>query len=282
MFNDNQIISVKWSSNNKKHYISKGYHYTYIGDEFFVPAKDMPLRSRMNVICICDYCGRQYQTRYANYNIGKDCGKQACKQCKQLKIRDTLLRKYNSTSLWGNKELRAKAKESMISKYGKPYAMQTKIGQEKFKNSMIKNYGVDNPVKSDILQAKAKKSMYKNGTVPTSKPEQKIINMLIQLYGKENCKPGYPVDKINLDCLLILNNVKIDVEYDGVFWHKDMKDYDRRRNHWLINQGYKVLRILGDKKDSIPTIERLQQEIDYLLAGHSIGYIDMMNNEQLS
>lgn len=72
MFDDNQIISVKWSSNNKKHYISKGYHYTYIGDEFFVPAKDMPLRSRMNVICICDYCGRQYQTRYANYNIGKD------------------------------------------------------------------------------------------------------------------------------------------------------------------------------------------------------------------
>lgn len=128
MFDDNQIISVKWSSNNKKHYISKGYHYTYIGDEFFVPAKDMPLRSRMNVICICDYCGRQYQTRYANYNIGKDRGKQACKQCKQLKIRDTLLRKYNSTSLWGNKELRAKAKESMISKYGKPYAMQTKIG----------------------------------------------------------------------------------------------------------------------------------------------------------
>ena len=62
----------------------------------------------------------------------------------------------------------------------------------------------------------------------------------------------------------------------------DMKDYDRRRNHWLINQGYKVLRILGDKKDSIPTIERLQQEIDYLLAGHSIGYIDMTNNEQLS
>lgn len=61
-----------------------------------------------------------------------------------------------------------------------------------------------------------------------------------------------------------------------------MKDYDRRRNHWLINQGYKVLRILGDKKDSIPTIEKLQQEIDYLLAGHSIGYIDMTNNEQLS
>ena len=28
--------------------------------------------------------------------------------------------------------------------------------------------------------------------------------------------------------------------------------------------------------------ERLQQEIDYLLAGHSIGYIDMTNNEQLS
>ena len=127
------------------------------------------------------------------------------------------------------------------------------------------------------LQAKAKATMYANGNVPTSAPEQKVIDMLITLYGEDNCHPGYPVDKVNLDCLLNIDGVKIDVEYDGLYWRQDTKDYDRKRNHWLISQGYKVLRIKGNKNDDIPSIQRLKEEVDYLLDNHSIGYIDMNN-----
>ena len=44
-----------------------------------------------------------------------------------------------------------------------------------------------------------------------------------------------------------------------------------------MSLGYKVIRILGNSKDEIPKMERLQQEVDYILKGNNIGYIDMNN-----
>ena len=44
-----------------------------------------------------------------------------------------------------------------------------------------------------------------------------------------------------------------------------------------MSKGYKVLRIKGNKYDEIPSIERIKEEVNYLLDNHSIGYIDMNN-----
>lgn len=142
---------------------------------------------------------------------------------------------------------------------------------------MKEKYGEENPSKIPEFLAKSRNTSFLNGTTPTSLPERQIIQMLIDLYGKDSCIPGYPVDRISLDCLLIINNVKIDVEYDGKYWHNGREDYDRKRNHWLISQGYKVLRILGNVKDELPSIDRLREEVEYLINGHNIGYIDMNN-----
>ena len=38
MFDENQIVLVKWCSGNKKYYIDKGFKFTKIGDIFEVPA----------------------------------------------------------------------------------------------------------------------------------------------------------------------------------------------------------------------------------------------------
>lgn len=277
MFDENQLVTIKWYSGNKDYYSKLGYEFTKMYDTFQVPFKLALHKTKLWVKVCCDYCGEEYVTRYANYELSKSRGKVACKKCKQLKIADTLQSRYGSSSLWGSQELRNKAKQSMRNKYGCEYAMQSKEGQEKFKVSMLEKYGYDNPSYSPDLQAKAKSSMYENGKYPTSAPERQLIQMLIQLYGEENCKPGYPVDKVNFDCLLTVGECNIDVEYDGLYWHQGMEDYDRKRNHWLIAQGYKVLRVKGNKNDELPTIERLKEEVDYLLDGHSIGYIDMNN-----
>ena len=277
MLDENQLVTVKWYSGNKKYFTDLGYNFTKMNDTFKVPLKLVEHKSKILVKVKCDYCGKEYETTYYNYKISESRGKIACKNCKQLKIRDTLQKKYGANSLWGISEFREKAKHSMIQKYGHEYAMQSKQGQENFKATMEEKYGEDNPIKIPKFQAKAKESMYSNGNVPTSKPEQEISNMLIELYGKDNCHPGYPVDKVNLDCLVNLNGEKIDVEYDGLYWHRNTQDYDRKRNHWLISLGYKVLRIKANKNDDLPTINQLKNEVDYLMDGHSIGYIDMNN-----
>lgn len=254
-----------------------GIPFTKIGDIFEIEAKYLMPNSRSLVKYICDYCGEKCITSYSVYKKSAQRGKLSCGKCKHMKIKDTFFAKYGNSNFWEIPENKNKAKETMLKKYGTLYFIQTPEGKEKFKKSMKEKYGYENPSYCPELQAKAKKSMYKNNTVPSSLPEKKIIEILIELYGEESCKPGYPVDRVNLDCLLLVDGYKIDVEYDGLYWHKNTKDYDRKRNHWLISQGYKVLRILGNIKDEIPSKERIKEEIDYILNGHDIGYIDMNN-----
>lgn len=278
MFDENQMVEVKWVSGNKKYFENLGVPFTKIYDTFIVPAKMLMPHSRVKVKYTCDYCGKEYETTYNNLRVNLSRGKLCCKQCKNRKIAETLEEKYGSSSLNNCFEFQEKRKQVMIERYGAPYALQSKQGRENFKKSMLEKYGVDNPAKDSLLCYKSRITAYINGTVPMSKPEKEIVVMLCELYGKENCIPNFPVDRVNLDCLLILDDIKIDVEYDGKYWHRNTQDYDRKRNHWLISQGYKVLRILANSRDILPTKERLKQEIDYLLNGHSLGYIDM-NNE---
>lgn len=275
MFDEEQYVTIKWYSGNKEYYTNLGYEFTKFKDTFQVPFKIAKSKSKLEVKVNCEYCGREYATNYATYLVSISRGKAACEECKGEKIRDTLRKKYGADSLGGSKELRERAKKAMKNKYGKEYTMQTKQGQENFEKTMLERYGYKNPVYCPELQAKAKNSMYLNRNTPTSLPERKIIDMLIEMYGEENCIAGFPYDKVNFDCLLTLGDNKIDVEYDGWYWHKDTQDYDRRRNHWLVSEGFKVLRIKGNKKDDLPTIERLKEEVEYLLNGNSIGYIDM-------
>lgn len=59
---------------------------------------------------------------------------------------------------------------------------------------------------------------------------------------------------------------KIDVEYDGWYWHKDRVQQDRRRNNFLIGRGYKVLRIKSTFQ--LPTNEQIIDAVDYLINTH--------------
>lgn len=79
-----------------------------------------------------------------------------------------------------------------------------------------------------------------------------------------------------MDCLVKFKDVLIDVEYDGWYWHKDRGEYDRRRNYYVINNGYRILRIKADKKDTLPSKQQIQEAIDYLVKdNHHLTYIDM-------
>ena len=283
MFDENQILTIKWHSHNKQHFISKGYTFTKIGDIFQVPAKDLSEKSSIVVDCVCDYCGETYQTTYCIYNKSKGRGKLACCRCKQKKIEDTFMSKYGVNAPGSSKECRELAQQVMLEKYGKQYAMQIEDCQEKFKETMMDKYGVDNPSRDPELHEKGiikmVATMAKKGIMSTSKPEQELIKMIQNEYGIDNCVPAYPVGKALFDCLLKINVVMIDVEYDGLYWHKDRKDVDRRRNYWLVKQGYKVFRVLGNIKDDMPPIEMIRDGVNLLLDKRRIVYIDMTNKQ---
>lgn len=78
MFDENQLVEMRWSNFHKQWYVDKGYQYTKQGDVFYVKAKDMKPSSQKHVNVICDYCGNEYTTAYKAIVKGRASGEKDC------------------------------------------------------------------------------------------------------------------------------------------------------------------------------------------------------------
>ena len=235
---------MRWHPRNISYYIALGYQYTKTGEEFLVKVEDLPLQSHATVIVICDYCGEEYTYKYQNYN--NKCSKHlgdACSKCKYIKSLKSVQEKYGVDCVFQQPETKAKIQETLQKKYGVTHYSKTEEYRQKCKNTYLAH------LQEGVIQA------------PSSSQQFAIFQMLNQLYG--NGELNYPCGRCLLDCMVEVDGIKIDVEYDGIFWHQGKEDYDRRRNYFVINQGYKVLRIKG--KHKVPSQNALQSAINKLV-----------------
>jgi hypothetical protein len=86
-----QIVETVWGEFNKKYFEKLGYKFTNLKDHFKVNVLDLPKHSIINVAVKCDYCGKLFKKKYANYNI--EINKEplfncACKECSSIKVRE--------------------------------------------------------------------------------------------------------------------------------------------------------------------------------------------------
>lgn len=288
MLKENQKTEMRWHPQNKQYYIDKGYTFTKMRDTFMVDVKDLPNGSHAKVKVICDYCGKETTRTYKDFinhhdEILGDC----CNKCKtvkfkitnmknlgvefpmqskkvQLKSQNTCLKNYGVKHALQNEKIKNKSMATIMKKFGVDNAAKSDACQKKAMKTCLKRYGVPYPVLSDEIRDKMRISMYKNGSVKTSFQQTVIYNMLIDLYN--DCKLNFPVSNCSLDCLVCIDGYKIDVEYDGWYWHKNKQSRDRRRDEFLKSQGYRILRIKGNRE--VPTKEQLQNAIDYLVKGN--------------
>lgn len=190
------------------------------------------------------------------------------------KSEQTMLKKYGVSNLFYSKEFQDNLHDKIMEDYGCNNIAQIPYIREKIKQTNLEKYGNEWSCASSEIIKKMRKSLYNNGTVPTSKTEKIICDMIAEIYGVDNCFPSYPYDKLNLDCLLIINGQKIDIEADGWYWHKNKQEEDKRRNYFLIKKGFKILRIRFN--NNLPTKEQIIEAIDYLVKdNHSLAYIDL-------
>lgn len=333
----NQIVEISWTPATKEWYESKGYEFTGYRKKFKVKAEDLQNGSGLKVRVICEYCGKEFITKYSLYICGLETGKSCCQTCRKLKYKDSCLKKYGvengfqldfvkekikqaSLEKYGterpcqsqkvkekientniakygckmtlqNPEILSKAKQTCMEKYGVENVFQSqeiqdkikeinrqKYGEgniahtpliaEKIRQNNLEKYGVPYVFQAESVITKIRQSLYENGTVPTSKPENAVCDLLEEIYGTNNCQRGFPLDKITMDCMLKIGDIKIDVEYDGLYYHADRKEKDKRRNYFVIKKGYKVIRIKGNKKDTLPTKEQIIKAVDCLVKGN--------------
>ena len=149
----------------------------------------------------------------------------------------------------------------MMDIYGVEYTIQCPASKQKYHNTMRKKYGVDWYSQTDEFGNKYWQTRLANGHYPTSKVERIMCDMLISLYGN-NAHPSYIYDRICMDCMIDVNGCKIDIEYDGQYWHKNRKKQDANRDAFVYQEGFKIIRIKGNYET--PTIEELQEAIYYL------------------
>ena len=135
--------------------------------------------------------------------------------------------------------------------------------KQKWTDAMIEKFGGPSPLCDEKIKEKAEATFCKNRQVPTSEQQLKVYDLLQELYPDYLIELNYPFSKVALDICLISDSIKIDVEYDGGYWHKNKQQDDRRRDEFLKSNGFKILRIKS--RHYIPTKEQLQEMIDDLL-----------------
>lgn len=262
MLKENQLCKVVWNNKNIKHFKDLGYKYTKLGDAFFVKVEDLSDYSHSNVIVICDYCGKEIIKRKSTYTRqhDKDFG-DACNNCGIQKHKDMLQRDYGVTNPSEIKEVQLKRRATLMERYGCENPSQIEGVVEKRRQTCMKNYGVPVPLQSQEIREKVTRTMLKNGTVPTSSQQLQIHRMLQKEYGE--CELNKQCGRCSLDCVIEVKGIKIDIEYDGKYWHDKKKNYDRKRDEFLKSCGYKILRISAHH--AIPTIEQIKEKVDVLV-----------------
>lgn len=97
-----------------------------------------------------------------------------------------------------------------------------------------------------------------------SKPQLAIHDML---GGDVN----YQVGRYRLDIALFTRDVKIAIEYDCWYWHEKTQAHDAKRQQFLLDRGWRLLRVKS--ANEVPTRDQLNHSIQCLVAGSSYAEI---------
>lgn len=191
-------------------------------------------------------------------------------------IESTFIKKYGVNNPMKNEEIKQKTKNTNRKKYGGNSPMCDEKVRAKSQKTCIEKYGFSNPFQSKQVQNKARKTLYLNNKVPSSKAERGMCSLLEKMFGKDKCFPSYPEGNLSLDCMVKIDNKKIDFEYDGKYWHKNKVQSDAARNAVLLKEGYRIVRIKANNKDTMPTKAQINEALHYLFEqNHHIAIINM-------
>ena len=147
-------VQTKWNGRTKQYYIDKGYKFTKIGDLFEIDVNDLKPYSEVKVDVKCDYCGRQYSISYASYLATLKDGKNACKHCVNVRVKETNLKKYGVECVFQLDSVKEKSKKTVMDKYGVINVSQSDEMQDKIKRNNLIKYGVTNTSKLDSIKEK--------------------------------------------------------------------------------------------------------------------------------
>ena len=218
----------------------------------------------------------------------------------QERFKQTCLEKYGVENPNQNEEVRNKTKQTNIEKYGAENYFGSDIFKEYIKGFWFEKEGVDHysktqdfrnkmslawenmpiDIKKQINEKRRNTLIEKYGTnsivaiaktgfvlvngTRTSSQQIKVYEYLLEQYPDWNICLNHLLDSTYyLDILMFKDDIFIDVEYDGYFWH--IQERDDKRDAFVKSIGWKTFRIKSGYK--LPNKELLYKELDCLISG---------------
>lgn len=181
------------------------------------------------------------------------------KQLSLQKSKQTCLEKYGVEYAVQSKQVKAKILNTIKERYGEQYTSTTQVPEVKAKQiaTLQQHYGKQytNSLQVPEIKKKARQSLFQNGTMPVSKIQKYIYDMLCeQEENKSNIELNYLFGSYFLDIAFI--NEKIDLEYDGsghklniVHSHiteSEFYENEQIRNYYVLRRQWKIIRIISD------------------------------------
>ena len=98
----------------------------------------------------CPVCGKRVKINKDRSNIGAACSK----ECRQIRIEQTNLKKYGSKHSVTSENAKKLSIEHNLEKYGTEYPMQSESVKSKYVSTMNERYGVSYPIQNDEIKKK--------------------------------------------------------------------------------------------------------------------------------
>ena len=204
----------------------------------------------------------------------------------KVKTKETCDRKYEGIGFAGTSGI--KSRNKIKEKYGVENIMKTDEGYEMWQEGIMKSTGYNHPLKNPKTQSKV--SLSKTGQPSSlkgktydeihgeevskelkemrkisgaegylksrriSKPQIDLYKLVDSLW--DTCMMDYPMLNYYLD--ISIGELKLDLEYDSTFWHKDNIESDQNRTNQLEKFNWKVIRFI----DKIPSKEEIEKIIE--------------------
>ncbi|MCB8639955.1 MULTISPECIES: DUF559 domain-containing protein [unclassified Holdemanella] len=311
MIDRNQLIEIRVSPGNYKHFKALGYDIKK-NDIIHVPMEHLKESSIGRVKVVCDMCGKEYTTSYAhvvkcnqleNKNYCKQCNPKATMLAKfgvesvlalpniQEKIartkierygedyqiqgvqtmRKVMLERYGTENACSVKEFNDKRINTVIERYGDFSFTQSDEAKQKRQQTSMEKYGCLYPIASPEVQEKIRQSRAFNDTIKTSSQQLAIYEMLKEYIDESSVQLNYPFKNFVFDTAVFIGD-DIKIDVEYDGCHWHQDaQKDRRRDEVSKSYGWKILRIKGGHK--LPTEEQLIEAIDKLVGGYSYTQI---------
>lgn len=213
---------------------------------------------------------KKKNTLISNYGVDNPMKSDIIKN----KSKNTCLVKYGYEHPFQSEVVKDKCKQSCLLKYGVENASKSPIIIDKIKNTWLEKYGVKNIMELEYFRNKILTSFVDNNNCPTSSMQRKLYNIIKETFPDCDVVENIPEGNCLLDIVLYKNGIKFDIEYDGWYWHKDKQERDKRRNYYLLNKGYNIIRVRSNYE--LPTKEQILEAVDLITCNKkSIIFIDL-------